>query len=100
MKTAVEMIQALQFKLRSFGVPMEGPADVYCDNEAVTKAACNPDVTLAKKHNAVAYHKVREAVAMGMIRVAWEPTETNLADLLTKIKTRAQREPLIDAFMY
>ena len=29
LKTAVEMIQGLQFKLRSFGVPIEGPGDVF-----------------------------------------------------------------------
>ena len=55
---------------------------------------------MAKKHNAVAFHKCREAVAMQMIRVAYEPTGTHLADLLTKFKTRVDRERLIDSFMY
>jgi hypothetical protein len=86
--------------LRTFGIPIDGPSDVYCDNEAVTKACINPDVTLANKHNAVAFHKCREAVAMHMIRVAHEPTASNLADILTKCKTRADRERLIDSFMY
>ena len=100
MRIATEQIQALRIKLRSFGVPVEGAASVYCDNDAVTKAARMPESTLAKKHNAVAYHKVREAVAMGMIRVAWEDTHTNLADLLTKMLTQRDRERLIDRFMY
>lgn len=100
LKIATELIQGLRYKLRTFGIPIDGPSDVYCDNEAVTKACINPDVTLAKKHNAVAYHKCREAVAMRMIRVAYEPTGTNLSDLLTKFKTRTDRERLIDAFMY
>lgn len=100
LKTATEMIQGLRFKLRTFGIPIDGPADVYCDNEAVTKASANPNVTLAKKHNAVAFHKCREAVAMQMIRVAYEPTRTNLSDLLTKLKSRGERERLIDFFMY
>ena len=100
LKTATEMIQGLRFKLRSFGIPIDGPTDVFCDNEAVTKASRNPSTTLAKKHNAVAFHKCREAVAMGMIRVAHEPTKTNISDLLTKTKARVDRERLIDAFMY
>ena len=33
---------------------------------------------------------------MEMISVAWEDTKSNLADLLTKIKTKADREGLID----
>jgi hypothetical protein len=37
-----------------------------------------------KKHNAIAYHCVREAVAAGTIRIAWEPSDTNIADMLTK----------------
>ncbi len=100
LKIAVEMIQGLRFKLRSFGVPIEGPADVFCDNEAITNAASKPESTLTKKHNSVAFHKVREATAMSMTRVAWEESSTNLADLLTKTKTRAQREAIIDRFMY
>jgi len=35
MRTAVEMVEALRYKLRMFGIPIEGPANVYCDNEAV-----------------------------------------------------------------
>ncbi len=100
MKIAVEMIQGLRFKLRSFGIPIEGPADVFFDNEAVANAARKPETTLTKKHNAVAWHKCREAAAMKMIRVAWEDTSINLADLLTKVKTKVEREVLIDRFMY
>ena len=100
MKTATEMIQGLRFKLHSFGIPIDRPTDVFCNNEAVTKTSSNPSTTLAKKHNAVAFHKCREAVAMGMIRVAHEPTKTNISDLLTKTKARVDRKRLIDAFMY
>ena len=35
MKTAVEMIEALRYKLRMFGVPIDGPTSIFCDNEAV-----------------------------------------------------------------
>ena len=37
MKTTVEMIEALKYKLRMFGVPIDGPANIFCDNEAVYK---------------------------------------------------------------
>ena len=42
MKTAVEMIEAFGYKLRIFGIPIEGPANVYCDNEAVKKNTTIP----------------------------------------------------------
>eukprot|EP00978_Attheya_sp_CCMP212_P043638 scaffold288169_cov38-Attheya_sp.AAC.1 len=35
MKTAAEQIMALRYKLRMFGIPIDGPANVFCDNEAV-----------------------------------------------------------------
>ena len=43
-----------------------------------------PESTLKKKHNAIAYHRVREAQAAGVMRIAKEDGETNLADILTK----------------
>jgi hypothetical protein len=50
-----------------------------------------PDSTLMKKHNAINYHVVREAVAAGILRVGKEDGETNLADLLTKVVTEQKR---------
>ena len=48
MKTAVETIEGLRYKLRMFGIPVEGPANIYCDNEAVTKNTQIPESTLKR----------------------------------------------------
>jgi hypothetical protein len=88
MKTAVELIEALRYKLRMFGIPLTGPTNVYCDNDAVVNNTTRPESTLKKKHNAIAYHRVREAVAVKTIRVAKEDTKTNIADMLTKCVTK------------
>jgi hypothetical protein len=100
MKIAVELIEALRYKLRMFGVPIDGPASVFCDNNSVVLNVTVPESTLSKKHNAIAYHRVREAVAAKVIRVAKEPTETNLADPLTKQLGAPQRTDLFDKWMY
>jgi hypothetical protein len=101
MKTAVEQkIQALRTKLRWFGVPVVGPANVFCDNASVTQSVRQPEATLNKTHNGIAFHKCREAVACGMIRVAHESTETNLADLLIKPLTAERHDFLISCFMH
>lgn len=94
------MIVALRYKLRSFGVEIEGPTNVFCDNEAVTKNTRAPDSTLNKKSLSICYHGCREAVAAGVMRVAWEDTKTNLADLLTKMLPQVRRDELIDRFMF
>ena len=84
-KIAVEMVEALCYKLRMMGVPLDGPANCFCDNSSVVMNVTNPALTLKKKHNSVAYHKVRESMAAGAVRIAFEPGKTNMADMLMKI---------------
>ena len=100
LKNAVELVTALRYKLRMFGVPIEGPADMFCDNEAVYKNASTPDSVLRKKHHSIAYHKCREAVASDICRIAKEDTKTNLSDLFTKVLGGPKREELLDKFTY
>ncbi len=66
------------------GVPLEGPTNVLCDNQSVVTNSTLPSSTIKKKHNAICYHRVREAVAAKTIRIAHIPTDQNLADMLTK----------------
>ena len=35
LKNAVELVTAIRYNLRIFGVPVDGPTDMFCDNEAV-----------------------------------------------------------------
>eukprot|EP00980_Cylindrotheca_fusiformis_P022020 scaffold8906_cov77-Cylindrotheca_fusiformis.AAC.1 len=100
MKQATELVKALRYKLRMFGVPLDGPAAMYCDNEAVYKNVSNPASVLSKKMHSISYHYCKEAVAAEIIKVAKEDTETNLADLFTKVLPRNRREELLDRFMY
>ena len=81
------LIVALQYKLQMFGVPVEGPANVFCDNCGVVKNASILELTLAKKCNVINYHAMCEAAAAGILHVGKEDGQTNLADLLTKVLT-------------
>ena len=100
LKNAVEMIEGLRYKLRMFGIPILGATNVYCDNEAVTKNCSIPESTLRKKHHSIAYHRNREAVAAGTIRIAKEDSETNLSDGFTKLTPAPKRDSIFDKFMY
>jgi len=44
-----------------------------------------------KKSNSIAYHYVREKCAADVARVGYEPTDTNLADMLTKSQPGPKR---------
>ena len=83
-----------------FGIPIEGPTNMCCDNDAVTKNTIYPESTIQKKHNAIAYHRTREVVAAGTIRVIKEDGKTNLADVLTKPLPQVTRDFLCNRFMY
>ena len=85
MRIAIEMIEGLRYKLRMMGVPIDGPCDVFCDNESVVKNVTRPESPIKKKHNSIAYHKARESIAAGTIRIAKEDGVTNIADIFTKL---------------
>ena len=100
LKNAVELVTALRYKLRMFGVPVDSPTDMFCNNEAVYKNSSTPESVIRKKHHSVAYHKCHEAVASGIFLIAKEDTETNIADIFTKVLPGPRRERLLDMFTY
>jgi hypothetical protein len=87
LRAAKYMLVALQYKLQMFGVPIDGPANVFCDNNGVVKNTMRPESMLAKKHYAINSHAVHEAVAAKIIDVGKEDGMTNLADLFTRVLT-------------
>ena len=96
----MELIEALCYKLRMFGTPIKGTANLYCDNNSVVINTSHPQSTLNKKHNAIAYHKVREAVATGTVHVGKEDSSTNIADMLTKILSGTKLKDLCTRVLF
>ena len=60
---ATELLVSLRYKLRMFGIPIDGPAYVFCDNHSVTKNMTLPQSVLNKRHNIFFYHRVCESQA-------------------------------------
>ena len=79
MKTAVEALRGLRYKLRMMGVEIDGPTNIFGDNMSVLHNTTAPESTLKKKANAIAYHVVREAVAMGECLTSYIRSEENVA---------------------
>ena len=52
------MVEYLRYKLRLFGVPVEGPKEVFCDKKPVVNNSIIPTSVLNKIHNAICYHRV------------------------------------------
>ena len=100
LRVASELIISLRYKLRMFGIPVDGPANVFCDNESVYKNSSFAESTLKKKHNSICFHRVRECVASGIMVVHKVGTHFNLSDILTKSLPANQRLALRRQIMY
>jgi len=86
MRITVEAVLELRYMLRMMGIEVEPTSNILCDNQSVVINMQFPSSNLKKKHNAVAYHRCREAVAAGIIRVGHVRSEDNIADIMTKPK--------------
>ena len=100
LKNGVKLVEALRYKLRMFGAPIDGATNIYCENEAVYKNCSIPESTLRKKHHIIAYHRNRKAVAAGTCRIAKEDSKTNISDLFTNILSSIVREVMLDRLIY
>jgi hypothetical protein len=89
-RMAIELIIELRYKLRMLGVPIHEPTLMLGDNMSVILNTTVPSSQLKKKHNAIAYHRVREAIAGKLVTFVHIRSEDNVADILTKPLTNAQ----------
>ena len=99
-RIAVEMIESLRYKLRMFGVEIDGPTILYCDNQSVVHNAQHPESKLKKKHISISFHKIREAVAAGVVEIHKVGTTDNLADVLTKPLSGVRTSILTDKLFH
>ena len=83
-RIASEMAIDLRYRLRMLGVPVIGSCLMFGDNQSMVINVSNPGSSLKKRSLAIAYHKVRECVAAGIIDIVHCRSEHNLADLMTK----------------
>ena len=83
-KTATEQIIDLRHTLRYLGVPIKPKSYLFGDNRSVVTSSTLPHSTLGKRHNILAYHLVREAIASTILGYHWIQTESYLCDMLSK----------------
>ena len=99
-RIAAEMVMEIRYVLRMLGVPVDRPALMLGDNQSVVLNTTMPSSALKKKHNAIAYHRVREAIAADIIRFSHVRSECNLADIMTKPLPAAIFYPLVKALLF
>ena len=83
-KTATEQIMDMRYTLRYLGVPIKSKSYTFGDNRSVVTSATLPHSTLSKRHNILAFHRVREAIAAKITDFHRIQSEYNLSDMLSK----------------
>ena len=100
LRACLEAITSLRYKLKMFGVPIDGPADVLCDNMSVVNNTTLVNSKLHKKHNSLAFHAVRWSVAARILRIGKIHTTENISDAFTKLLTADERDYLFGNWTY
>jgi hypothetical protein len=89
-RTTIDQIVDLQTTLRYLGVPIREKSYVFRDNKTVIDktvidASSTPHAKLHKRHNALSFHCVQEAVASKYVTIFHLPgIYYNPADILSK----------------
>ena len=83
-RIAVDLVVETRYTLRMLGVEIDGPALMLGDNKSVVLNTSVPSSLLKKKHCAINYHRIREAIAAEIVRFIHIPSYKNIADCLTK----------------
>ena len=83
-RLATEMAIEFRYIFRMLGCKISGPVRLLGDNRGMIQNCSLMSSQLKKKHNAIAFHRIREAVACGIIVLGHVSSENNLADICTK----------------
>ena len=83
-RICVEQVIDLRNTLRYLGVPIRSKSYMFGDNKSVVDSSMQVYAKLHKRHNMLSFHRVREAIASGMIGFYYIPGDINPADILSK----------------
>jgi hypothetical protein len=83
-RNTIDQIVNLQMTLCYLSIPIQEKSYIFRDNKTIIDASSTPHAKLHKRHNALSFHRVREAVASKYVMIFHLPGEYNPADILSK----------------
>lgn len=84
------VLKQFLYLLQDLRVPQPLPNPLYCDNQASLHISSNPFFNEWTKHIEIAYHFIRNEIQAQRIALAYTPTNTQLADIFTKVLGQSQ----------
>ena len=100
MKTGVEALRGIRYKLHMMGVLLNGPTYIYGDKMSVIYNTSWLESTLNKKSNSICYHAVREAVASGECLTTHCKTGENYSDMMKKFLYGQKKRDNVARILY
>ena len=99
-RLATEQILDLRISLHCLGVPVVAQSFLFGDSQSVITRSTVPQSPLNKRHLALACHRVREAVAAGVLRLLPVNRKFNPVDILSKHCGHVQACPLLKPLLF
>jgi hypothetical protein len=96
----VELIIDLRSTVRYLGVPVREKNYMFGDNKSVVDSSMGLHAKLHKRHTMLSFHRVREAMASGIVEFYFIPGEINPADILSKHWGYAQIRERLKSFLF
>jgi hypothetical protein len=90
----------LKYTIRMMGIPLDGPAWMFGDNQSVLTSSTLPHSSLNKRHNALSYHRVREAVAAKVMYFMKIQGTVNVSDIFTKFLPWTDFWPMVQPLLF
>ena len=97
---ATDQVIDLRTTLRYLGVPVKSKSYMFGDNNSVVQSSTLPHSGLNKRHNALSYHRVHEAIAAKILGFFHIDGKKNPADVLSKHGGFPQMWPLIKPLLF
>ena len=86
LKTIVDLVEGLRYKLQMMGVPVDGLGHILCDIESVVTNSTTLKSPFKTRHISIAYHIVFKAQEAGTsIRIAHISGEQKHCRLISKL---------------
>jgi len=86
--------------LQCLGIPVSSPTNLVGDNFGVVQSVTIPEGELKKKHVAISYHYVQEAITAKIVNAIWIQTFENWSDLCTKALGKNIFQDLVHDVMF
>jgi hypothetical protein len=99
-RTATEQIMDNRISLRYLGVPIMGATYMFGDNKSVVDSSMRIASRLNKRHVLLSYHRVREAIASGVLYFIHIRGAINPADILSKSWGYSQVWPMLKPILF